>query len=80
MLTRNRIFLQQSDYVLELVQTPSSWTPAHPLSIPPRGEVISRYYVASFQEAYDDLVRCNRVAMRHGLNQWAVIHATGGDL
>ena len=33
--------------------------------------------VASFDEAYDDLIRCNQIAIRKGLREWAMIETAG---
>ena len=37
-------------------------------------------YVASDEEAHDDLVRCNQLAMTHNLNKWAVIQSPGTQI
>lgn len=36
-------------------------------------ELYEKTPVASYAEAYDDLVRCNRLAIRQNLDRWAVI-------
>jgi hypothetical protein len=61
------------DYIFSVVQVPKDWKPAAVYDVPPVGKIISQMPVASFDEAHDDLVRCNRLAMKHGLHRWAVV-------
>jgi hypothetical protein len=41
-------------------------------------QVISISQVASFEEAHDDLLRCNTLSLTRGLDRWAVIHTPDG--
>ena len=79
-MVTNRVFLNQPDYVFTVVRPPIGWIPQSLEDIPNCGEVLSVYYVASYDEAHDDLVRSNRLAKANGLNKWAVIHSTDGQL
>ena len=80
MKTNNRIFRVQADYLLIIVQRPAGWKPKRLDDIPPAGEVLSVAHVASFAEARDDVLRCNRIAMRENLPRWAVVQSAGGEL
>lgn len=75
-MTRNRLTQTQPDYLLMIVHRPRDWCPTHLADAPIGAEPISTALVASFEEAHDDLVRCNRLAIKHRLNQWAVIEST----
>ena len=79
-MIKNRLPQLQADYIFAIVRTPLDWSPEGIDDLPPAGHLISREYVASFQEAYEDLVRCNQLAMQRGLREWAIIHSPGGDL
>lgn len=61
------------DFYLVLVKKPDGWRPKNHFEVPIYGQVISRSVVASYAEAYDDLVRCNRLSLQQGLDTWAVI-------
>lgn len=76
----NRLAQAQPDYLLLIVHKPEGWNPATPGDVPQQCQVVSVAQVASYEEAYDDLVRCNELSMRHSLQQWAVIHSAGTDL
>jgi hypothetical protein len=77
----NRIARQQPDYLFMIVQRPPGWSPKSLRDVPPFREALSIDYVASGDEAIDDVVRCNRFALEHGLNRWAVIESgAGGEL
>ena len=80
MQTTNRIFRQQPDYIVAVVRPQESWSPRHPSEIPPRFDVISRHFVASFEEALDDLLRYNKIAMSQSLPEWVVIQCPSGGL
>lgn len=69
----NRIKQFQPDFVFLLVRKPKNWRPRNYFDVPPRGVVVSRTLVASYPEAHDDLVRCNRIALHGKLDTWAVI-------
>ena len=61
------------DYYLVLIKKPNGWRPKNHFEVPVGGQVISRDVVASYSEAHDDLVRCNRLALQQDLDTWAVI-------
>ena len=76
----NRITENQPDYVLSIVRKPTDWRPRNYFDVPPSGKVLSQHLVASYPEAHDDLVRCNRLSLHQSLDTWAVIHATDAEL
>ena len=80
MRIKNRISGTQADYLFMIVRRPPGWQPESPIDIPPRGEVLSVDYVASFEEARDDLIRCNQLALMKNLDKWAVVQSGGGEL
>lgn len=63
------------DYYLLIVRKPKGWRPKNYFEVPPSGEIVSKQVVASYSEAHDDLVRCNRLALAHSLDVWAVIQS-----
>ena len=63
----------QSDFIFSIVRVPKSWKPEAVYDVPASGKIISQMPVASFDEALDDLMRCNELAMKKGLREWAVI-------
>lgn len=67
-----RVHMQQ-DFILTLFRLPDSWRPYAIYDVPPSGEILSRTRVASFEEAHDDLLRCNRLALKGKSRVWAVI-------
>ena len=69
----------QPDYYLVLVKKPNGWRPKNHFEVPISGQVISRDVVASYCEAHDDLVRCNRLSLQQGLDTWAVIEEAPSD-
>ncbi len=73
MSTHDPIEQSRPDYYLVLIKKPAGWRPKNHFEVPSHGEVISRYVVASYSEAHDDLVRCNRLALQQGLDTWMVI-------
>ena len=75
-MIRNRLTQLQPDYLLTIVARPRDWRPTHLADAPIGAEQLSTTPVASFEEAHDDLVRCNRLAIKHQLNQWAVIKSS----
>ena len=79
-MARNRIAQLHADYLLAIVRKPSGWLPPSIEAIPPGAEIIREDCVASYAEAFDDMIRCNRLATRQGLDQWAVILSPGADL
>lgn len=66
-------FQFQPDYVFSIVRVPDSWQPTAVYNVPPCVEILSQTPVASLDEAIDDLLRCNSLAMKQGLREWAVI-------
>ena len=67
----------QPDFIFSIVRVPRSWKPEAVYDVPPSGKIISQMPVASFDEAHDDLVRCNGIALRRGLREWAMIETAG---
>jgi hypothetical protein len=79
-MSNNRITQGQPDYIFLIVRKPSGWRPRNYFDVPPRGEIVSKTYVASYAEAHDDLKRCNRLSLHHSLDTWAVIQAVEAEL
>jgi hypothetical protein len=79
MNVKNRIAGAQADYLFMIMQRPRGWRPTQPEEIPPGGKVLSVDHVASLDEALDDLIRCNKLALKHDLKRWAVIQSGGGE-
>ena len=79
-MIKNRIVQLQADYIFLIVRKPNGWQPTGVDEVPRGGEILSEQYVASYAEAYDDLVRCNKLALERDLNKWAVILAPSGGL
>jgi hypothetical protein len=75
----NRLAHSQPDYLLLIVRQPEGWRPRRHDDVPPISHVLSVSQVASYEEAQDDLLRCNQLASRHHLKQWAIIHAPNSD-
>ncbi len=75
----NRFPLNRPDYILTLVEKPMGWKPRNYFEKPRQAVILSRQPVASYEEAHDDLVRCNRLALRHSLGQWALIETAGAE-
>ena len=67
----------QPDFLFSIVEVPRNWRPAAVYDVPPSGRVVSQMRVASFEEAHEDLVRCNKIALQKRLRQWAVIQTAG---
>ena len=74
----NRMGQLQDDCLLLIVRTPANWRPVRIDEVPGNAEVIASHSVASYAEAYDDLIRCNCLAMDEKLDRWAVIQAPCG--
>ena len=68
---------EQPDVIFSIVRMPRRWIPEHVFDAPPDGKILSRMPVASFDEAHDDLLRCNKIAIQFGLRQWAMIQTAG---
>ena len=75
----NRLACAQPDYLLLIVRHPEGWRPHRLDDVPPVSTVLSVSHVAGYDEARDDLLRCNRLATQRRLKQWAIIHAPGAD-
>ena len=80
MSIKNRISQTQPDYIFLIVRKPKDWKPRNYFDVPPSGTVVSRVLVASYPEAHDDLVRCNRLSLHNSLETWAVIQSPGSEL
>ena len=76
----NRISNHQSDLIFLVVRVPRNWQPRNVFDIPMRGEIVSSMPVGSFEEAKEDLIRCNRFAIESVLRQWAVIQCAGEEV
>ena len=72
-MSENRLTESQPDFVLTIIRKPEGWRPRNYFDKPPHGRVLSKSLVASYAEAHDDLVRCNRLSMYQSLDTWAVI-------
>jgi hypothetical protein len=72
-MSENRLTSSQSDFVLTIIRKPENWRPRNYFDKPPYGRVLSKSLVASYEEAHDDLVWCNRLALYQSLDTWAVI-------
>ncbi|REJ69651.1 MAG: hypothetical protein DWQ31_04070 [Planctomycetota bacterium] len=75
----SRITQPQADHILAIVRRPAHWRPTTFESAPPRGEVVEVHQVASYAEAHEDRVRCNRLALRENLDTWAVVIRPSAD-
>ena len=64
MSIKNRISQTQPDYLFLIVRKPKGWKPRNYFDVPPSGTIVSRVLVASYPEAHDDLVRCNRLSCK----------------
>lgn len=73
MSTHDPIEKFRPDYFFVLVKKPSGWRPKNTFEVPTYDQVVSRTVVASYSEAHDDLVRCNRISLQQNLDTWAVI-------
>jgi len=72
-MSENRLTSIKADFVLTIIRKPKSWRPRNYFEKPPYGRVLTKSLVASYEEAHDDLVRCNRLALHKSLDTWAVI-------
>ncbi len=73
----NRNSNYQPDFIFSIVRAPKDWQPENMFDVPSSGKVVSRVPVASFDEAHDDLIRCNQLAIRNGMREWAMIETAG---
>lgn len=75
----NRLQQRKADYVFLLVRRPTDWQPLALDEEPPQAPVIYSTLVASREEAMEDLLRSNRLALRYGLDTWAVVRNLRGQ-
>lgn len=80
MTINNRIAGLQADFLFMIVKRPRGWRPQSPLETPPVVEPLSVDYVASFDEAREEMIRCNTLAIKHNLAKWAVVESVGGNI
>ena len=78
-MSENRLTNSQPDFVLTIVRKPEGWLPRNYFDKPPFGRVVSKSLVASYDEAHDDLVRCNRLSLYKSLDTWAVIQTADAE-
>ena len=78
-MNKNRLTSSKSDFVLTIIRKPDGWRPRNYFDKPPYGHVVSKSLVASYEEAHDDLVRCNRLALYNSLDTWAVIQSADAE-
>ena len=78
--SKNRLSGPQADYIFSIVQKPAGWKPQSLRDVPPKTEILAQDPVASFEEAAEDQIRCNQLALREKLNRWAVIFHPGSDI
>ena len=79
-MSKNRITQGQPDYIFLIVKRPKGWRPRNYFDVPSNAEVVSKTYVASYEEAHDDLKRCNRLSLHNSLDTWAVVQAVEAQL
>lgn len=77
---KNRLQHLHADYLFAIVQPPLGWNPSSLDEVPAGAKVLSQEPVASYEEAFDDLVRCNKLAVKQRLEQWAVVFHPGSDI
>lgn len=73
----NRRSNYQPDFIFSIVRVPNNWRPENVFDVPPSGKIVYEMPVASFDEAHDDLIRCNQIAIRNGMREWAIIETAG---
>ncbi|MEM9412593.1 MAG: hypothetical protein AAGA30_15880 [Planctomycetota bacterium] len=71
----NRFSNQKPDYLLVIIRRPDGFRPKNHFEKPTVGtaQIVEVSPVASYAEAHDDLVRCNRLSLYKSLDTWAVI-------
>ncbi len=75
-----RICVLQPDYLLSIVEKPNNWTPESLLATPPVLKTLRSFPVASYSEALDDVLRCNRYSLELNLRYWAIVQSTEAGL
>jgi len=78
-MSTNRLSSSQPDFILTVVRRPENFRPRNYFDKPQTGIVVSRSRCASYEEAHDDLVRCNRLSMYQSLDTWAVIETADAE-
>ena len=78
-MAANRIN-HQPDILFMMIIVPEGWIPKSVYDAPPRGQLISETRVASFAEAFSDLVRSNTISIKKGLREWAVIQTAEAEV
>ncbi len=78
-MPENRTTSSQPDFVFTIIRKPENWRPRNYFDKPPHGLVLSKSLVASYEEAHDDLVRCNQLALHRSLDSWAVIQTADAE-
>ena len=74
-MSEDKLTSIKPDFVFTIIRKPEGWRPRNYFDKPPYGRVLSKSLVASYEEAHDDLVRCNRLALHRFLDTWAVIQS-----
>ena len=74
-----RFCILQPDYLLYIVLKPRDWRPNSLTAIPPFPIILRSYRIASFDEAIDDVLKCNRHSMEHSLDTWAIVQSADQD-
>ena len=78
-MSENRLTSTKPDFVFTIIRKPEGWRPRNYFDKPPYGRVLSKSLVANYEEAHDDLVRCNRLALHQSLDTWAVIQSSDAE-
>lgn len=78
-MEKNRLKSSGPDFVFTIIRKPENWRPRNYFDKPPHGRVVSKTLVASYEEAHDDLVRCNRLSLYESLDTWAVIQSANAE-
>ena len=74
-MNENRLKNALPDYKLVIVRRPKGWRPKNLFESPEQFELLNEFPVASYEEAYDDLERCNRLSLHYNLDLWALIQS-----
>ena len=71
-----RRFNFRRDYIFTIVKINGDWRPENVYDLPRTGKIVSQTRVASFEEAHEDLLRCNQTALDFKLDEWAIIQTS----
>ena len=63
------------DYKLLIVKRPKNWRPRNHFEAPIKSVIVKEFDVASYEEAQEDVVRCNELSLSQDLSLWAVIQS-----